>query len=574
MLFGTIESTSFGKSPVSCFRIDDEPSHWEFVQEQTDVPQYQQKFFESPELALGTHILIVVISSVPSSRAHFTFDYAEYHASDISASLLSPFATPFVLSAEQKSTQTSPIVPSLLMSSSFTDSLEVSISSRNVYSKKVIQPIIKMNDRDPAISYSVNGWSYGGNSNEYQGTTRRTNKLGVSMTIPFTGSKVMLFGTIDSAALGTSPTPSFSIDNGPAQQVTLRQTESIQYQQKFYESPDLDAGSHVLMVTIVRAPTDRAHFTFDYVKFYPPDIILWHHLSTTITTRGEHAHTIPSEASSMSASSSTFESPKVLELIQETYNKIDVQHVIRLDDRNPIISYSPDCWSLGGNQNEYLGTTSRTHSVGASMHIPFTGTKIMVFGTIDALSFGKSPVSLFSIDNGRGQEFVQKQTDDFQYDKKFYESPDLTPGPHVLAVMISSAPSSRAHFTFDYAEYYPSEAMSLPPSTNASFYSATAAIESTSTSKARAYAIGKRNNSDLYDENNEKEEESLDSSASATGRGTKKVSISHFPTPSQFSLSESLSSVSSPSTPSSGRSSPTMEWCLVSGEPSADNEQF
>lgn len=254
----------------------------------------------------------------------------------------------------------------------------------------------------------------------------------------------------------------------------------------------------------------------------------------------------------------------------------------------------------------------------------------MVFGTIDALSFGKSPVSLFSIDNGRGQEFVQKQTDDFQYDKKFYESPDLTPGPHVLAVMISSAPSSRAHFTFDYAEYYPSEAMSLPPSTNASFYSATAAIESTSTSKARAYAIGKRNNSDLYDENStssiircvlgsvaviaaagailriylarrqreattsqersrtlpegmltncscfsdEKEEESLDSSASATGRGTKKVSIFHSPTPSQFSLSESLSSVSSPSTPSSGRSSPTMEWCLVSGEPSADNEQF
>lgn len=90
------------------------------------------------------------------------------------------------------------------------------------------------------------------------------------------------------------------------------------------------------------------------------------------------------------------------------------------------------------------------------------GTKIMIFGTIDSTEMGESPVSLFIIDGGRhSQEFHQKQNSKSQWQKKFYESPNLPLGPHVLEVIIISAPSTRAHFTFDYAQYFPFDSTSM-----------------------------------------------------------------------------------------------------------------
>lgn len=148
--------------------------------------------------------------------------------------------------------------------------------------------------------------------------------------------------------------------------------------------------------------------------------------------------------------------------------------VTRIDDQDPSITYSSSNWILGGNGNEYMGTTMRTVTLGASMKIiftgesniaclhgqrvitsihPYIGTKIAVFGSLGPEIYGKAPTSLFSIDGGRAQQFIGTQADnDSLYQQKFYESPDLTPGHHILLVTISDVPSLTSAFIVDYAD--------------------------------------------------------------------------------------------------------------------------
>ncbi|KAF9565083.1 hypothetical protein CPC08DRAFT_720670 [Agrocybe pediades] len=148
--------------------------------------------------------------------------------------------------------------------------------------------------------------------------------------------------------------------------------------------------------------------------------------------------------------------------------------IIQIDDQNPAFSYSPGDWTLGGSGNEFMNTTMRTVKLGASMRISFVGKsaspvlvsvgltdlrgilgrKISVYGSLGPSSkFGKTPTSLFSIDDGRAVQFIGTQDEDISlYQQKFYESPDLELAPHVLLATISDVPSDIASFVVDYAE--------------------------------------------------------------------------------------------------------------------------
>ncbi|KAF9565103.1 hypothetical protein CPC08DRAFT_720687 [Agrocybe pediades] len=127
----------------------------------------------------------------------------------------------------------------------------------------------------------------------------------------------------------------------------------------------------------------------------------------------------------------------------------------RIDDRDPSVTLSSQSdFSQGGNGNEYMSTTTRTNRVGASIRITFTGTQIAIYGTIDSTALGTAPRSLFSIDGGRGQQFVESQVDHSQYQQRFYLSPNLTPGQHTLLITVSDVPSVTASFTFDYADIW------------------------------------------------------------------------------------------------------------------------
>ncbi|KAF9565104.1 hypothetical protein CPC08DRAFT_815629 [Agrocybe pediades] len=138
----------------------------------------------------------------------------------------------------------------------------------------------------------------------------------------------------------------------------------------------------------------------------------------------------------------------------------------KIDDRDPSVHRSSGDWSDGGNGLEYMGTTSRTNRLGASLTIPFTGTKIVIFGTVDWTGAGQTPTSLFSVDQGRATQYTGTQlSNDQNYGQKFYESDTLPYGNHVLVVTISNAPSITASFTFDWAEIY-DPGPPTPPSTS------------------------------------------------------------------------------------------------------------
>ncbi|KAF4617516.1 hypothetical protein D9613_006330 [Agrocybe pediades] len=173
--------------------------------------------------------------------------------------------------------------------------------------------------------------------------------------------------------------------------------------------------------------------------------------------------------------------------------------ITRIDDQDPAIVYSANDWTLGGNGNEYMSTTMRTITLGASIRLSFTGTQITVFGSIGPSSiYGEAPTSLFSIDNGRAQQFDPAGTqsaDEGLYNQRFFQSPVLSPGRHTLVVTISDVPSLKSSFIVDYLDIVgggpvPPGAGSSSASSLSSFSSSTPAptppktIESSSSSSS------------------------------------------------------------------------------------------
>ena len=48
--------------------------------------------------------------------------------------------------------------------------------------------------------------------------------------------------------------------------------------------------------------------------------------------------------------------------------------VLQIDDRNPLIFYSPNnSWIRGGAASDFNGTSTSTHTAGASATLTFTG---------------------------------------------------------------------------------------------------------------------------------------------------------------------------------------------------------
>lgn len=147
----------------------------------------------------------------------------------------------------------------------------------------------------------------------------------------------------------------FSLDNDHTQELLQKQTDSVQYQQKLYESPDLAQGTHVLVVTILSVPSVKAYFTFDWAECHTKPTLSYH------------------PTCDISTASPTEQFGDLHPVMLNTSHQ-GVQMVIRLDDRDCTISYSADTWSLEENNSEYLATTTRTTRPGAFMRIPFIGT--------------------------------------------------------------------------------------------------------------------------------------------------------------------------------------------------------
>jgi len=141
--------------------------------------------------------------------------------------------------------------------------------------------------------------------------------------------------------------------------------------------------------------------------------------------------------------------------------------VLQIDDRNPLIFYSPNSsWTRGGNTADFDGTSTLTHATGASATLTFTGTGISVWGTIQLLQPNTTTyvVSSYSVDGGPTTIFNATETAGYQFQQKLFQSATLNDSaPHTIVVTLVN----NGTFFIDYFLVIPAGATSTSaPSSN------------------------------------------------------------------------------------------------------------
>ena len=129
--------------------------------------------------------------------------------------------------------------------------------------------------------------------------------------------------------------------------------------------------------------------------------------------------------------------------------------ILYVDDRNPLISYTPNSsWIRGGNVADYDGTSTLSSIPGASASITFSGRRIFPFfqlllcSDINLTPKGKGirtipflapnipefVLSSYSIDNGPTTTHNATEQSAYQFQQNFFQSGPLVPGSHTLVV--------------------------------------------------------------------------------------------------------------------------------------------
>ncbi|KAJ7584995.1 hypothetical protein C8J56DRAFT_949597 [Mycena floridula] len=127
---------------------------------------------------------------------------------------------------------------------------------------------ITIDDSDSSVKYSGQ-WLKGGSSREVDGTVHSSSTPGSSFQVPFLGTSISVFGTVDISSGGVIT--SYSIDGGAAVPITSKSTGGDSYKQLFWTSGPLSADSHILEVKMVNVnpPTDgpgEGTIWFDYFQ--------------------------------------------------------------------------------------------------------------------------------------------------------------------------------------------------------------------------------------------------------------------------------------------------------------------
>ncbi|KAI0669761.1 hypothetical protein C8Q78DRAFT_1079687 [Trametes maxima] len=111
----------------------------------------------------------------------------------------------------------------------------------------------------------------------------------------------------------------------------------------------------------------------------------------------------------------------------------------KLDDTDPSITYDGtwfDNPNIGGVFNK---TLSSTKEKGATAHIPFTGSQIVIIGaTLSDGSDTTGPISAYTLDGAQNSVFLYQANATDATDVTFYNSGQLSSGRHTLDISILS----------------------------------------------------------------------------------------------------------------------------------------
>ncbi|CAA7261309.1 unnamed protein product [Cyclocybe aegerita] len=115
---------------------------------------------------------------------------------------------------------------------------------------------------------------------------------------------------------------------------------------------------------------------------------------------------------------------------------------MELDDTHPSLTFTGTWDHLVDQPGAVNGTLSQSRSAGSTVKVIFNGTSITVYGVIYPGRQRSHPVSTYVIDPDgnsttlfRFAPAVPEKTD---YNAKFFESPELTPGLHTLLINVTN----------------------------------------------------------------------------------------------------------------------------------------
>ncbi|PSR71006.1 hypothetical protein PHLCEN_2v13110 [Hermanssonia centrifuga] len=129
------------------------------------------------------------------------------------------------------------------------------------------------------LTYTGSWSPQGSPPSEWNGTTHGSPGGGSQVIFEFNGTNVEVYGTIGGAAVST-----YALDLSPPSTFTAPNTSATVYQQRLFQSPTLQDGSHTLVITVI---SQGPFFWLDYLLYTPSsENLAVVPLSASFTTSG------------------------------------------------------------------------------------------------------------------------------------------------------------------------------------------------------------------------------------------------------------------------------------------------
>ncbi|KAJ7816838.1 hypothetical protein B0H14DRAFT_3877700 [Mycena olivaceomarginata] len=122
-----------------------------------------------------------------------------------------------------------------------------------------------IDDRDPLLRYST-GWNNSGSFVEFAGTARWSGIPGSTASLAFSGSSVIIYGSV--AANPSEASLSFSVDGSLAGSYSPSPSTTALHHQVLWASPPLHDETHILFITQTTASESGSGVIFlDYIMY-------------------------------------------------------------------------------------------------------------------------------------------------------------------------------------------------------------------------------------------------------------------------------------------------------------------
>ncbi|KAJ7657307.1 hypothetical protein DFH06DRAFT_1045289 [Mycena polygramma] len=247
-----------------------------------------------------------------------------------------------------------------------------------------------VDDTDPTVQYGTNGWfiadpstlnDLGNFGPIYQGTSHATTSTNSTLSFPFNGTAIRVYGTISVSTVNnvTDPTWDCFVDeiaiSNPQPAFKFPENNWV-----LCEQPAIASGSHVLTIQV---QSKGQAFYFDYVVYTPP----------------------PDE---------TFETA-----------------VLIYPNTDPSVSFSNSGWGTFGGEN---GTNVK----GSQVALNFLGTSASMYGFVPTELPHNSSWAIYTLDNGSPVNFtlagLSSPNSATSYNVKLFNTSTIPNGEHNLVV--------------------------------------------------------------------------------------------------------------------------------------------